>query len=248
MIGERDDQHRVLPWVALFVILVILTFGIFLLILFLTNRGGEVSSSSEPTTSEASSIPLSTSEEASSIYDDYIDVTISNINKYIKKVGSDTLSISWSVKDIHSINMYVDSSTSILVYGFTVNEEDDKYIRMEIDIEKELSSMEEVVKLIHDDSVSIDMFISYEQYQIVSDDLVSKKSYKELYPGDYTYSLAYKSDAEEYYYSGIGKNKEDYISIDYLSYDHSTYEINTGGSHMNSASNGRYYQLLEKVK
>ncbi len=242
MIGEHDDNHRMLPWVAFFIILVILSLGVLLLIIYFTNRGGQViGSSEEPVTSEPSSIPV---ESSTSIYDDYIDVTKNNIKKYIKSVGEKSLSTSWTVKDIYTVNMYVDSGTSILVYGFSISEETDKYIRIEIDIEKELSSMEEVVSLIHDDSISIDMYIGNTLYTKVDDDLVSKDSFCSLYDGEYKYGITYKDDGDQYYYSGIGINKEDYLCIDNLSYDHSSYDIDNGGTHTNSSSNGRYKELL----
>ena len=238
MIGDKDDQHRVLPWVALFIIVVLLGVGILFIILMFMNKPSPVVSSSSEEASSTSEVL------SSSVYDDYIDVTVDNMKKYISEVGSETLSTTWTVNHIYSVNTYVDGSNTVLVYGFTVKEEENKYIRIEIDLEKELSDIEEVVSLIHDDSISIDMFVGHELYEVIEDDLINKDSFKELYKGDYTYGLTYKSDSETYHYSGIGVDTDRFVSIDYLKYDKTTYDIDNTDSHVEITSTGRYYQLL----
>ena len=234
------------------VIFVFLVIDIVVLLLFLLNyfnKGITVESSSsleEPSTSE----PISSSVEFSSAseYDPYIDVTISNIKKYIKEVEEESLFTSFTAKDIYSINTYTESESTHIVYGFTINEETDKYIRFDIDINKELD-MEEVVSLIHDDGVTIEMFVEQNIYEIVSEDISSKDTFKEVYPGDYTHHICYKDEYDIYYMSGIGYHDDTYISVDLLSFDKDTYDIDNTDASINQSNdiNKRYYQLLEML-
>lgn len=244
MIGERDDQHRMLPWVSLFVILVILGVGILFLVLFLTNRGGEVvgSSSEESTTSESSSIPLASS---TSIYDDYIDVTIENLKVYTEKEMTDTHLSPMTVKTLYSFNIYSESTFTHINYGYIPKEKDDIYVIMDIILDNEVSDLE-AIGIIHDNLLVLGMSDA-SIYMIVPTEITNKESFKSEYRGSYEHVISYVDDYDQYYMSGIGTNKEEYISIGKLAYDHSSYDINSATSHINSVSNNRYYELLKQL-
>lgn len=211
------------------------------------NKRPESSSSEEPSSSEVVS-SSSEEESSSSTYDPYIDDSIANIKKYIKDVGETVLSTSLTVNKIYSVNTYVESETTHLVYGFTVSEETDKYFRFDIDLEAELD-LEAVMTLIHDDSVTKDMFLGSDQYTMVSEDITSKPSFKETYPGTYTTHICYKDDMDQYYMSGLGVNSDKYISIDYLMFDNTTFDLDDTDTHINDSNKAgeKYYQLLKQL-
>ena len=249
---NKEDNKSNKRTMILSVIFIFLVIDIIVLLLFLLNyfnKGIAVESSSsveEPSTSEA--ISSSVESSSTSEYDPYIDVTISNIKKYIKEVEEESLFTSFATKDIYSINTYTESESTHIVYGFTINEETDKYIRFDIDLNKELD-MEEVVSLIHDDGITIEMFVEQNIYVMVSEDASSKDTFKEVCPGNYTHHTCYKDEYDTYYMSGIGHRDDAYISVDLLSFDKDTYDIDNTDTSIKQSNdiNKRYYQLLEAL-
>ena len=245
--NKSEKKTVIFSALAAFAILDILILLCFLLT-YCNNRGeGETSSSIEES---SSTIEITSSVEPSSLstYDPYIDTVISNIKKYIKDVGETMFLGPYTVKDIYSINTYVESESTHLIYGFTYLEEDDKYIRLDLNLEQELSE-EEIVALIHDDNITLDMYEDEDIYDIASEDITSKDTFKDVYPGDYSHHIIYKNDYEEYYMSGIGHHDDAYISVDLLSFDKDTYDIDNTDTSINQSNdiNKRYYQLLETL-
>ena len=244
--GNTAKQVGLAIGAAIFIIVILLIIVLLLHWKDISYRPILSSSSEEPSTSEE----ISSSEEESSTseYDPYIDEAIVNIKKYIKTVGNDVLGSSLTVKDIYAVNTYVESETTHVVYGFITDEEDDKYIRFDIDLEAELD-IDAVISLIHEDKITVDMFVGNDLYEIVEDDITNKSSFKEVYPGTYTHHLCYKDDMEQYYMSGIGVNDDRYISIDHLMFDNTTYDIDNTDTHINQTSDvsGRHWELLESL-
>lgn len=249
---SKEDQKSNKKKITLSIVVIFLAVDLIVLLIFLlhycskSNITVETSSSNiEPSTSE----PLSSSIESSSTseYDPYIDVVISNIKKYVKEASLKKIGTEVSIKDIYSFNTYVESESTHLIYGFTYVEQDNKYMRLEIDLEQELD-VEEVISLIHEDNISIDLFFNHNDYDIVNIDITAKDGFKDVYPGSYTRHISYSDEYGDCYMSGIGKNDNTYISVDYLSFDKDTYDVDNTDTHMNSISdiNKRYYQLLER--
>ena len=172
---------------------------------------------------------------------------ISNIKKYIKDVGDNTIGASLTVKEIYSISTYVEGESTHLIYGFTISEDTNRYIRFDINLEQELNE-EEIVDLIHGDNISTDLFDEQHIYEIVDEDITSKDTFKDVYPGSYTHHICYE-DEYGYYMSGIGHHDETYISIDLLSFDKDTCDIDNTDASINQSNdiNKRYYQLLEMI-
>ena len=246
---DKNDKQSDKKKMISIVIFVFLIIDIIVLLIFLLNhfnKGIVVESSSsveEPSSSEV----ISSSEETSSTseYDPYVDTVISNIKKYIKEVSEDRMGVAVSMKDLYSINTYVDSESTHLVYGFTYLENEDEYVRLDINLEQELD-IEQIISLIHDDGITLDQYYEHTAYDIVNEDITSKDSFKDIYHGDYTHHICYKDEYDMCYMSGIGKNDDTYISIDLLSFDKDTYDIDDTDTSINQRNdiNKRYYQLL----
>lgn len=245
MIGDNKSGNNSTKWPFIFAILVILGLGVLIAVLILLNSNNNPAptSSSEPTTT---SEVLSSSEEPSSSVDTYIDDLLTNLKNYTNNVHKSTLSISSTVKDIYSFNIYTESETTRVIYTYTTNEDSGRCFRMSVDLNADIN-MDQSLTIIHDNGLTLDMFDEYLQYEVVESDLVNKESFKSLYKGSYTHHLCYKDDYDTYHMSGIGIDSDKYVSIDYLTYDNTTYDIDNTDSHVEIVSTGRYYQLLNAL-
>ena len=243
----KDDKNstRKVVLIAIVSSLAIIVLIILLvLLLTLPKRSNNASSSDEPSSSE-----LSSSEEPpSSEEDPYIDDLLSNLISYTNKVHKDVLLSTSTVKEFYSFNIYTEDESTHIVYAYTTNEDIDRCFRMIIDIGIDISN-DDTLSIIHNNELTIEMFLSEHQYEIVEDKIASKEGFKELYSGDYSYSVTYKDDYDHYYFSGIGIEEDGYTSIDYLSFDKDSFVIDSDSSFFNSSSdkNNRYYQLLEAI-